>query len=403
METNCFSCLSAMLIKFRRTLVFTTCLFLLATGIAHAAILVAVDDSYGIPLSQALQVEPFGVLDNDTLDGENAGENGVTATLLTGVSKGTLTCPGVGPGLCSDGSFEYAPGTGFDGADSFVYQAVSATETSAPTTVTLSACSGGPQLFSCWHESAYLAKLTELGYNTFQEGFEGAAWNVARSPDSVNSVTSQGIVWTSNHTATNTVTTGSGPARSGAYGVFDPDHGFATGTSAQCDIDNPPASCLFHDGFSGSTLPGVTALHGVGGYVTGTFGANPAIILDGTTQVGFSQVFGFQFIGVIDANAAGFTRFEIRELDGKIGQALLVFADDFTLAGVPFFADGDLAPLGNPDGVVNAADYLVAQRIVLGQLTATPLELAHGDLYPVGAPDGVIDMSDLLLILQIIQ
>jgi len=201
-----------MLMKFCQPLVFAACLFLLATGIAHAAILVAVDDSYGIPLSQALQVEPFGVLENDTLDGENAGENGVTATLLTSVGKGTLTCPGVGPGLCSDGSFEYTPGAVFDGADTFVYQAVSATETSTPTTVALSACSGGPQLFSCWHESAYLAKLAELGYSTFQEGFEGAAWNVARSPDSVNSVTSQGIVWTSNHTATNNIATGSGPA-----------------------------------------------------------------------------------------------------------------------------------------------------------------------------------------------
>ena len=382
-------------------LMYAVCLFV--TGFAHAAVLVTVNDNYGIPSSQTLLVEPFGVLENDTLDDENAGESGVMATLLTGVTKGTLTCPGTGPGLCPDGSFKYTPGAGFDGADSFTYQAESATATSAPATVTLSACSGGPQIFSCWQESAYLAKLTELGYSTFQEGFEAAAWDIARSPYSANSVTSQGIVWTSNHTATNNITTGSGPARTGAYGVFDPIHGVATGTPTQCDIDTPPAHCLYHDGFSGSLLPGATALHGVGGYITGISGAKPAIILDGTTQIDFSQVFGFQFIGVIDANTTGFTSFEFRELDGKIGQALYIWGDDFTLAGVPVSTDGDLAPLGNPDGIINAADYLIAQRIALGQLTATPLELAHGDLYPVGAPDGVINTSDVLLLLQLIQ
>jgi hypothetical protein len=43
---------------------------------------------------------------------------------------------------------------------------------------------------------------------------------------------------------------------------------------------------------------------------------------------------------------------------------------------------------------------MVAMRIVLGQVTATSLELSHGDLYPAGAPDGVIDLSDLAQILK---
>lgn len=64
----------------------------------------------------------------------------------------------------------------------------------------------------------------------------------------------------------------------------------------------------------------------------------------------------------------------------------------------PATADGDLAPLGSPDGFINAADYLIAQRIVLGNIVPTALELSHGDLYPPGAPDGVINMSDLILI-----
>ena len=46
------------------------------------------------------------------------------------------------------------------------------------------------------------------------------------------------------------------------------------------------------------------------------------------------------------------------------------------------FANGDLAPLGAPDGNLNAADYLVALRIVLGQIPVTELELSHGDVFP---------------------
>ena len=398
MDIGSSSTLLSMLTRFRQALVCSVVLFLLVAGFAHAAVLVAVDDNYAIPPSQNLQIEPFGVLENDTLDDENAGESGATAALLTSVSKGTLTCPGVGPGLCSDGSFEYTPGAGFDGTDSFVYQAVSGVDTSGPATVTLSACDAGPLIFSCWHETAFLAKLSALGYSTFQEGFESAAWDIARSPVSANSVTSQGIVWTSNHTATNNITTGTGPARTGTYGVFDPNHGVATGTPTQCDINNPPSHCLYHDGFSGSLLPGMTALHGVGGYITGTYGANPAIVLDGTTEVGFSPVFGFQFIGAIDASASGFTHFEFRELDGKVGQALYIFGDDFTFTGVPSSADGDLAPWDNPDGLINAADILIAIQLVLGQRTPGALQYSHGDMNT----DGKIDLADLLLITQAI-
>ncbi|NNJ50031.1 MAG: hypothetical protein HKP22_06640 [Gammaproteobacteria bacterium] len=69
----------------------------------------------------------------------------------------------------------------------------------------------------------------------------------------------------------------------------------------------------------------------------------------------------------------------------------------------PNYADGDLAPLGSPDGLINAADYLIAQRIAIGDLAATSLELSHGDLYPAGAPDGIINTSDLILLLKLLQ
>jgi len=66
------------------------------------------------------------------------------------------------------------------------------------------------------------------------------------------------------------------------------------------------------------------------------------------------------------------------------------------------FNDGDLAPLGAPDGQVNVADVLVATRIVLGTLLASDLELSHGDFYPQGAPDGIIDLSDLILLQKLV-
>lgn len=66
------------------------------------------------------------------------------------------------------------------------------------------------------------------------------------------------------------------------------------------------------------------------------------------------------------------------------------------------YADGDLAPLGAPDGLTNAADLLIATRLALGTLTAAELQLAHGDLYPPGAPDGVINIQDLMLITQMV-
>jgi len=69
----------------------------------------------------------------------------------------------------------------------------------------------------------------------------------------------------------------------------------------------------------------------------------------------------------------------------------------------PVLADGDLAPLGEPDGLINAADYLLLQRIVLGDLGITNLELSHGDLYPPGSPDGLINVQDMILLLKLIQ
>ncbi len=130
----------------------------------------------------------------------------------------------------------------------------------------------------------------------------------------------------------NEITTGQGPARTGLWGIFDPEHGSATGTPGECDIDDPPQHCLYYDGFTGILEPGMIPLHGVGGYFTGIYGANIGIILDDLALFPYGNAGSeFQFFGVIDTRPAGFRQFECRELNGKIGQALYIWADDFTM------------------------------------------------------------------------
>ena len=87
-------------------------ILLFIAGSAHAQLLVAVDDSFGVP-SNVLLGEPFlvedpGVLKNDTLDlgGGEQTDFGGTAVLVTDVANGTLSCPtDVNLQLCTDGSF----------------------------------------------------------------------------------------------------------------------------------------------------------------------------------------------------------------------------------------------------------------------------------------------------------
>lgn len=303
-------------------------LLLTVSSPSAAQSLIAADDAFGVPFGEPLVVEPFGVLDNDTVDGENAGESGAGAEIVADVLHGTLL-------LASDGAFTYTPDETFDGIDGFVYRA-STGAVSDTAAVTLSACLGGPDVFDCWSEPAYLAKAAEHGFAHVAEGFEdGAVWGSARSPETEPFVISRGIRWTSNHPdppAANEITTGPGPARTGLWGFFDPEHGYATGTPTECDVDVPPVHCLYHDGFTGLREPGGPRLHGVGGYVTGFYGANVGIFLDGAGPLGGGKISaGHRFFGVIDTRPGGFETFSFRELDGKVGQALYIFCDDVLL------------------------------------------------------------------------
>jgi VCBS repeat-containing protein len=87
----------------------------------------AADDFYSIPGSGTTSVDAWsGVLAND---GDAEGDT-LTASLVTGPAHGTLT-------LNSDGSFDYTPGSGFSGTDTFSYEAFDGNSHSTAATVTL--------------------------------------------------------------------------------------------------------------------------------------------------------------------------------------------------------------------------------------------------------------------------
>ncbi len=58
---------------------------------------------------------------------------------------------------------------------------------------------------------------------------------------------------------------------------------------------------------------------------------------------------------------------------------------------------GDLAPRGVPDGQLNAADNLLLQRMVLGEISPTTNERFLGDIAPLGSPDGVLNVGDIVV------
>lgn len=75
---------------------------------------------------------------------------------------------------------------------------------------------------------------------------------------------------------------------------------------------------------------------------------------------------------------------------------LLVFSFSPTCAwaAVP---NGDI----NGDGVVNVGDVVLAQRIAMGYVSATPEQLSRGNVAPISAPDGVINAADVVVIQRI--
>ena len=87
---------------------------------------VGIDDGYTLDEDGVLAVAAAGVLANDT----DADGDPLTATLLTGVSNGTLA-------LNPDGAFTYTPDANFNGSDSFTYTVADGKGGTSTATVTI--------------------------------------------------------------------------------------------------------------------------------------------------------------------------------------------------------------------------------------------------------------------------
>ncbi|MCB1690434.1 MAG: matrixin family metalloprotease [Halioglobus sp.] len=82
------------------------------------------------------------------------------------------------------------------------------------------------------------------------------------------------------------------------------------------------------------------------------------------------------------------------------GEEVAAGSDPNDDESVPTVADGDI----NGDSVVDVADILLGQKILLGMVSPTAAQIQRGDVAPlvggVPAPDGLFEAGDLLIIQQ---
>jgi hypothetical protein len=229
-------------------------------------------------------------------------------------------------------------------------------------------------------EATFAADAAALGFSVIQEGFEDdVVWAESRNsivnPGSTPSVTSQGIVWTSNDPQNNLATgTVGGSAPGGAFAIYSLPHGSTTDSGLYCDsAEDPdiPPECYQNDGLKIASDSG-DAVYGFGGRIDTANGGKVTFLLDGvdiyandTDNIDNWQregdlADGWAFVGVIDTD--GFHSAELRELKGKDYQQVLLFADEFTVA---------LAAPACDDGLDNDGDGAVDFPADPGCLDAT--------------------------------
>jgi hypothetical protein len=200
------------------------------------------------------------------------------------------------------------------------------------------------------NESLFLADVETIGYSTIHESFENnSVWadshNSISGPGSTLTVTSQGIVWTSNYPQYNIATgTVGGSAPDGTFAIYSLPHGMTTDSGLYCDSaedPNIPIECYQNDGLKVESETG-GSLYAFGVRIDTSNNGKITFLLDGvdvngndTDNIDNWQREGdsadnWAFVGVIDED--GFLSAELRELRGKDSQQVFLFADDFHFA-----------------------------------------------------------------------
>ena len=209
-------------------------------------------------------------------------------------------------------------------------------------------------------EATYLADLSS--YVQISESFEDNDWNLVRSAvlntQALPSITNLGLTWEHRFTPNGNVTTGDagGDVHNGNWLFYaTPHHGYGV-PGLDCTL---PGECS--DGFtvtSGSAGP----LYGIGGWFIGAGGAEFKVLLDDVEVpgAGGSANNTWQFYGVIDTD--GFSKVDIMEISGTLGDYNFIWADDFT------FGATTLPP--SPGGVeFSAFDYSVSEGVATVEIT----------------------------------
>jgi hypothetical protein len=198
-------------------------------------------------------------------------------------------------------------------------------------------------------EISFLAALATLEGSTVHESFEdNLVWADTRTPisnpENAESVTSQGVVWTSNYPQNHLATGGvGGSAPDGSFALYSLPHGLTTDSGLYCDFaedPNIPVECFQNDGLRvESEANGI--LFAFGGRIDTANNGKVTFLLDGvdingndTDNIDNWQREGnladsWVFVGVIEPE--GFRSVELRELRGKDFQQVSLFGDDFTI------------------------------------------------------------------------
>lgn len=346
---------------------------------------VAVADPFTV--TEGSSLNPLDVLANDS------DPDSTDTLILTGVG---IPDQG-GSALINAGgdALLYTPAGGFSGTESFGYTVSDGGLTgSATVTVTVTNANSGPPLAVDDPDAAITAENTPvitgnvLANDTL---VDNAAVKTYDDP----SANDGSVVYNGNGTFSYTPASYFHGSDSFTYTLSDDEleTSTATVTLTVSPVNNgPPVAVDDPDAATtAQNQPAVT----VDVTANDTLVDNAAIgVFDAGSNNGGAVAYNgngtFSYTPPTDFTGSDSFTYTLNDDDGENSAPAIVTV---TVTDPAATADGDLAPRGAIDGELNVADLLIMQRIVLGEITPTALELLHGDL----DGNGEISLADLVL------